>query len=323
MSEKLPVGVIGVGHLGRHHARKYQDNARVHLVGVVDARSERAQMVAEETDTQVFTSLEALLPQVRAVSVATPTIDHFAVVQQCLAAGVHVLVEKPMTATVAEAEALAALQARQGLVLAVGHIKRLHPAITHLQTLGLGAPRYLEAHRLAPFKPRSLDVDVIMDLMIHDLDLALLMTGQPVQEVRAVGVPVITDKVDMANAWISFAGGCVANIAASRVVREPVRQIRLFWNDRYASVDFLANTLRVYTRGGQSSGPIPGISNAEIELPSTDVLALEIDAFLDAVSGQRPVFCDAQAGKAALVLAQSVRTALEQGSSGFIPTSPA
>lgn len=311
MSDVIPVGVIGVGHLGRHHARKYQDSARAHLVGVVDASAERAQLIAEEIGAPVFDSLDTLLAQVRAVSVATPTVDHFAVVQKCLAAGVHVLVEKPMTATVAEADALIALQKQQGLVLAVGHLKRLHPAITHLQALDLGAPRYLEAHRLAPFKPRSLDIDVIMDLMIHDLDLALLMTGQAVQEVRAVGVPVITNKVDMANAWISFAGGCVANIAASRVVREPIRQIRLFWTDRYASIDFLANTLRLYTRGGQSAGPIPGIISEEVALPSSDILALEIEAFLDAVSGQRPIFCDASAGRTALALAQSVRAALE------------
>lgn len=312
-NEILPVGVVGVGHLGRFHAMKYRDHPQARLVGLFDADPERARQVAAELGTRAFDDLAALLREVRAVTVATPTITHFEVVRQCLEAGVHVLVEKPFTDTVAQADALIALQEAQGLVLAVGHLKRLHPAVQHVVGLGLGAPRYIEAERLAPFKPRSLDVDVIMDLMIHDLDLALHVTQADWQEVRAVGVAVVTDKLDMANAWLTFANGTVARIAASRVVREPVRKMRLFWTDRYASIDFLGNSLSIYQRHGQAAGgPIPGVLAEQIELSDTDVLAREVDAFLQAIQGA-PVFCDAQAGRRALALAQDVRAAIQRG----------
>lgn len=312
MGLPLPVGVIGVGHLGRFHAQKYKLNRRAELIGVFDTDPERAAHVAMELDTRAFPDAAALLARVKAVSVVTPTATHYEVVRQCLAAGVHVLVEKPFAAEVAQADALIAMQG--DLVLSVGHLKRLHPAIRHLLAMNLGSPRYIEAERLAPFKPRSLDVDVMMDLMIHDLDLALKITTSSCAEIRAVGVPAITDKVDMANAWITFANGAVANVAASRVAREPVRKMRLFWADRYASVDFLNNTLSIYRRHAQAGpGPIPGVAGEQIALEGTDVLALEVEAFLDTILDAKPNFCDAAAGREALALASRVQDAIEKG----------
>ncbi|MHB1201973.1 MAG: Gfo/Idh/MocA family protein [Acidithiobacillus sp.] len=306
----LRTGVLGVGHLGRFHAQKYAAHPGSRLVGVFDQNAQRAGEVAAELGCHAFATAEELLAQVDAVSIATPTSSHFAVAQQTLTAGVHCLVEKPFTMVPEEADALIAQAAQGGLVLAVGHIKRVHPAIRHLLAQGFGTPRYLEAERLAPFKPRSLDIDVIMDLMIHDLDLTLLLTGSAVAEVRAVGVAAVTDKVDMANAWVTMANGAVANLAASRVVREPVRRMRIFWQDRYASVDFLGNTLHIYHRGGGDIPGIPGVRDETVELGQTDALALEIGDFLAAIQEKRPVFCDGAAGRAVLAAALAVRGAV-------------
>ncbi|MDD2749843.1 MAG: Gfo/Idh/MocA family oxidoreductase, partial [Acidithiobacillus sp.] len=233
--KNLKTAVIGVGHLGRFHAQKYANLSD--LQGIYDANPDRAAEVARELGCRAFASIPELLASVEAISIATPTSTHHAVAEEALRAGVHCLVEKPFTLDIPEADALIALAQERQLVLAVGHIKRVHPAIRHLRQAGYGAPRYLEAERLAPFKPRSLDIDVIMDLMIHDLDLTLLLTGAEPVDVRAVGVAAVTDKADMANAWITLSNGTVVNLAASRVVREPARRFRIFWQDRYASVD--------------------------------------------------------------------------------------
>lgn len=315
---RIPVAVIGVGHLGRFHAQKYRDHPQADLVGVYDVDAGRARAVAEEVGSESFDDLAALLARVRAVSVVTPTLTHYDVVRQCLAANVHVLVEKPFTATLAHADELIALQKARQLVLAVGHLKRLHPAIEHLRSLNLGSPRYIEAERLAPFKPRSLDVDVIMDLMIHDLDLALYLSGAGCTDLRAVGVPVITDKLDMANAWLDFDNGAVGTFASSRVVRETSRKLRMFWQDAYASIDFAANSLSISRRQpAASGGTIPGVATTQVDLPRVDVLAREVDNFLTAVETGGRVFCDAQDGRAALTLALQVqKTTLDRFQSG-------
>ncbi|MEK8088187.1 Gfo/Idh/MocA family oxidoreductase [Thermithiobacillus plumbiphilus] len=317
--DRLPVAVIGVGHLGRFHAQKYRDHPRADLVGVYDLDAERARVVAEEVGATPSTDLAALLARVKAVSVVTPTLTHHDVVRQCLEANVHVLVEKPFTATLDQADELIALQKARQLVLAVGHLKRLHPAIEHLRSLNLGSPRYIEAERLAPFKPRSLDVDVIMDLMIHDLDLALHLSGSACTDLRAVGVPVITDKLDMANAWLDFDNGAVGTFASSRVVRETSRKLRLFWQDAYASIDFAANSLSVSRRHpAATGGMIPGVDTTQVDLPRVDVLAREVDNFLVAVETGDRVFCDAEDGRAALALALQVqKTTLDRFHAGM------
>lgn len=306
----LKTAVIGVGHLGRFHAQKYASLSA--LQGVYDANPARAAEVAEELGCRVFASIPELLASVEAISIATPTSTHHEVAEAALRAGVHCLVEKPFTLNIQEADALIALAREKRLVLGVGHIKRVHPAIRHLRQAGYGTPRYLEAERLAPFKPRSLDIDVIMDLMIHDLDLTLLLTGAEPVDVRAVGVAAVTDKADMANAWVTLNNGSVANLAASRVVREPARRLRIFWQDRYASVDFIQNTLHIYHRGEGAVPGIPGVRDEAIDLPKTDALAAEIEDFLAAVMHQSPVFCDGQAGRRVLAAALQVRSAVDE-----------
>ena len=305
----IRTGVIGVGHLGRFHAQKYA--AISQLAGVFDENGERAAEVAAELGCRAFPSVGALLAEVDAVSIATPTSTHFAAAEAAMQAGVHCLVEKPFTLDTEEADALIGMAQERHLVLAVGHIKRVHPAIQHLRQAGYGAPRYLEAERLAPFKPRSLDIDVIMDLMIHDLDLTLLLTGAEPVDVRAVGVAAVTDKADMATAWMTLNNGTVANLAASRVVREPARRMRIFWQDRYASVDFLNNTLHIYHRGAGTVPGIPGVRDEVVDLPKRDALAAEIEDFLNAIVAHRPVFCDGIAGRRVLAAALQVRVAVE------------
>ncbi len=307
--KSLRTAVIGVGHLGRFHAQKYAHLSA--LQGVYDADPARAAAVAQELGCRVFTSMAELLASVDAISIATPTSIHYAVAAAALQAGVHCLVEKPFTLDTDEADALIALAQKRQLVLAVGHIKRVHPAILHLRQAGYGVPRYLEAERLAPFKPRSLDIDVIMDLMIHDLDLILLLTDAEPVDVRAVGVAAVTDKADMANAWVTLSNGTVANLAASRVVREPARRLRIFWQDRYASVDFMNNTLHIYHRGEGAVPGIPGIRDEAVALPKTDALAAEIEDFLNAVQKKQPVFCDGIAGRRVLAAALQVRGAVD------------
>lgn len=305
----LKTAVIGVGHLGRFHAQKYAQLSQ--LQGVYDANPARSAEVAQELGCRAFTSVAELLAEVDAVSIATPTSTHFAVTEMAMQAGVHCLVEKPFTLDTDEADALITMAQERHLVLAVGHIKRVHPAILHLRQAGYGAPRYLEAERLAPFKPRSLDIDVIMDLMIHDLDLTLLLTGAEPVDVRAVGVAAVTDKADMANAWLTLNNGTVANLAASRVVREPARRMRIFWQDRYASVDFMNNTLHIYHRGEGMVPGIPGVRDEAVDLPKKDALASEIEDFLQAVATGKAVFCDGIAGRRVLAAALQVRTAVD------------
>lgn len=305
----LKTAVIGVGHLGRFHAQKYAQLSQ--LQGVYDANPARSAEVAQELGCRAFASVAELLAEVEAVSIATPTSTHFVVAEMAMQAGVHCLVEKPFTLDTDEADALITMAQERHLVLAVGHIKRVHPAILHLRQAGYGAPRYLEAERLAPFKPRSLDIDVIMDLMIHDLDLTLLLTGAEPVDVRAVGVAAVTDKADMANAWLTLNNGTVANLAASRVVREPARRMRIFWQDRYASVDFMNNTLHIYHRGEGMVPGIPGVRDEAVELPKKDALASEIEDFLQAVATGKAVFCDGIAGRRVLAAALQVRTAVD------------
>ena len=305
----MRTGVIGVGHLGRFHAQKYA--AISQLAGVFDENAERATEVAAELRCRAFPSVDALLAEVDAVSIVTPTSTHFAVAEVAMQAGVHCLIEKPFTLDTEEADALIGMAQERHLVLAIGHIKRVHPAIQYLRQASFGAPRYLEAERLAPFKPRSLDIDVIMDLMIHDLDLTLLLTGAEPVDVRAVGVAAVTDKADMANTWMTLNNGTVANLAASRVVREPARRMRIFWQDRYASVDFLNNTLHIYHRGAGTVPGIPGVRDEAVDLAKRDALAAEIEDFLNAIAAHRPVFCDGVAGRRVLAAALQVRVAVE------------
>lgn len=305
MKEKIRIGVIGVGYMGRLHTLKYAAHPMAELIGVFDTDQKQAEKVANEAGVKAFAELDSLLALIDACSIATPTSSHFALASKCLQLGKHVLLEKPLAETVEEGEALLEMAQKQGVILAVGHLTRYHPAVVRLLQYGWGPASYLEAERLGPFKLRSLDVDVIADLMVHDLDLALLfLQGEPV-DVRAIGVAVATDQIDIARAWIEFAKERVANIASSRISAKPNRKIRLFWHAHYASIDFFENTLLVSHKVGQT------IKTENFHFEAPDLLYDEIDSFLSA-SESGEIFCTAEEACRVLALAQRISHAAKK-----------
>ena len=309
--EKIKAGVIGVGYLGRFHAQKYAALENAELVGVVDIDPDKAARVAQECQTRAYTDFRELLPLVQAVSVAVPTTLHFAVVQECLNHHIDVLAEKPLATTVAEAEALVALAREKGKILQVGHLERFNPAMEEL-TRRVHDPRFIEIHRLAFFKERGIDVDVVRDLMIHDLDLVLSLVPGAVTEIRAAGVSVLTDSIDLANARLEFDTGCIANLTASRISVKSMRKFRLFQPQTYLSVDFEARELMVVEHTGKPGGILPGIHLDTVKFPPADPLMKEITAFLDAVATRREPVVSGEAGKEALALALAINAAMRQ-----------
>jgi len=311
MERRLGVGVVGVGHFGRYHARKMAAEPRARLVGLHDPDGARAaQVAAEAGGCQVFESLTALLAEVEAVIVATPTFAHHAVAADALRAGRHVLVEKPIAATLEEADALIALARQGGLVLQVGHVERFS-AVRRALARREVRPLYIELTRIAPFKPRGTDVSVILDLMIHDIDLVLSLVEAPIVSVDAVGAPVMSDSEDIANARLRFANGCVAAITASRVSQRTERRMRLFEHDRYTVVDFAERTLRVLTRG--AGDLMPGVPNFAVQdenYQESDSLAAEDAAFVASVLDGTPVLVDGPAGRRALAAALDIAAAM-------------
>jgi predicted dehydrogenase len=314
VSARLPVGVIGVGALGQHHARHLAGLEEVRLVGVYDADLARAAKIAAEHKTTSFTDVEDLLKRVEAVTVAVPTPAHFKVGVRALERGVPVLMEKPLAATLAEADSLIAAAERKQVQLQVGHIERYNRALRAAEPY-LDGPRYIESLRLAPFQPRGTDVAVVLDLMIHDLDLVLHLTGSTATEVRASGLPVLSSHLDIANARVEFANGAVALATASRVARERVRRLRLVQPNGYFSLDLAAG-------GGEFMRVRPGwqpgtgrelsdvVEQIVLEAPEADALGLELQSFVHAVRGQREVVVRGEEGRAALALALRVADAV-------------
>ncbi len=309
--EKIKAGVIGVGYLGRFHAQKYAALENAELVGVVDTDPNKAAQVAQECQTQAYTDFRELLPLVQAVSVAVPTTQHYTVVQECLNHHIDVLAEKPLATTVAEAEALVALAREKGKILQVGHLERFNPAMEEL-TRRVHDPRFIEIHRLAFFKERGIDVDVVRDLMIHDLDLVLSLVPGAVSEIRAAGVSVLTDSIDLANARLEFDTGCIANLTASRISVKSMRKFRLFQPQTYLSVDFEARELMVVEHTGKPGGILPGIHLETVKFPPADPLMKEITAFLEAVATRQEPVVSGEAGKEALALALAINAAMRQ-----------
>ncbi len=313
----LPVGVIGVGALGRHHARHLAAAPDARLVGVHDADPVRGRAVAGTCGTRFYDSLDALLNDVEAVSVAVPTPAHAEVGLRALSRGRAVLMEKPLAGTLDEADALVDEARRQGVLLVVGHVERFNRAIRAARPY-LGDPRYLESDRLAPFQPRGTDVAVVLDLMIHDLDLILHLTGGAAPaDVRASGVAVLSPHLDMANARVEFANGTVANVTASRIARERVRRLRIFQPDGYLSLDLAAGTgefmrLREGWReaGGQRLEEI--VERVELTAPDADALALELASFVRAARGEAESVVTGVEGRAALALALEVTEAVQR-----------
>ncbi len=305
MNDRLVrVGVIGVGALGQHHARVYAGLSGVDLVGVHDADPSRAREVAERHGGRAFPTVEALLGEVRAVSVAVPTVDHHRLARQALEAGRDVLVEKPMTSTLEEADDLIALADERKAVLQVGHIERFNPATDVLKAT-VRKPRFIEVHRLGSFSPRSLDVDVVLDLMIHDLDIVLCLDGSEAVQIDAVGVPVLTPKVDIANVRLRFASGLIANLTASRVSVDKVRKFRVFSPRTYISVDFTRREAQV-ARLKEGEGGRPQIATEKTAAPDQEPLQRQLEGFVAAVRDRSRPVVPGSDGRRALALALAI-----------------
>ena len=312
MTVRLRAAVVGVGHLGRFHAEKYAALEGVSLVGVVDRDRGRAAEVAAALGTRVFPDHRALVGAADCASVAVPTRDHAAVAGDLLRAGIDVLVEKPLASTVAEGAELVRLAEGTGRVLQVGHLERFNPALRAAAAV-VSEPRFLECHRLAPFVERGTDVDVIRDLMIHDLDLILHFVGAEVVQVESVGVPVLTSRVDIANARLRFANGCIANVTASRVSLKRERKLRIFQHDAYVAIDYDQRTVRICRRTPPATPEgLPEIVVQEHDAGQGDPLRDEIAAFLAAVASRAAPAVSGRDGLRALELAERIVASLEQ-----------
>jgi predicted dehydrogenase len=310
-NNNLRVGVVGVGYLGRFHAQKYALQPNVKLVSVVDVDSARAAEVAAECYTQAFTDYCDLFSQVDCVSIAVPTQLHHTVARDFLTRGIDVLVEKPLTAIAAEGRELVEIAAHNNCILQVGHLERFNPALRSLTGI-LTAPRFIECHRVAPFVERGTDVDVVRDLMIHDLDVILSLVRSPVASMEAFGVPVLTAEPDIANARLRFASGCIANITASRVALKRERKMRIFQPDTYLVVDYGEHRIRICRResGSQPDG-LPNLTYEEREVGGEDALEEEIRAFLRAVRERSEPVVSGRDGLQALEVAEQIIGCLE------------
>jgi predicted dehydrogenase len=300
----LRVAAIGVGHLGRHHARILSALPGATLVGVVDVKPDRAAEVASAFGSRPFTCIDDVIGEVDAVSIAVPTAAHLATALPFLERGIPVLVEKPLARSVEDADRLIAAAEAGGTVLAVGHTERFNPAVAAASSL-LHDPRFIEVHRLGTLPERSLDIDVVFDLMIHDLDIVLSLVRAEVASVEAVGVPVLTGRVDIANARLRFGNGCIANVTASRISRERVRKIRFFEPDAYVSIDYAAQEVEVY-RLVRGAGDQPRIEGGRLEVVREEPLARELTDFLGAVRDGRPPLVTGRDGRRALALAERI-----------------
>jgi predicted dehydrogenase len=307
--KKIRVAVVGAGEFGRNHARVYREMDAVELTGIMDRDPARAEKLAQEFAVRAFQSLAQLQGNADAASVAVPTVAHADVGCRLMALGVDVLVEKPMAATLAEADALLDAARKHQRILQVGHVERFNPAVVAVEPI-VTRPLFFEVHRLGVFTPRSLDVEVIYDLMIHDLDILLALVNEPVTELKAVGIPVLTEKVDIAHARLEFAGGAVANVTASRVSTERVRKMRFFQHHEYISLDYARrDALRVKVR---KPGPQPEFGFEKLPAPEVEPLRAELEAFANAVHTRVAPRTDGAAGRAALELAGRVMKSIRE-----------
>jgi predicted dehydrogenase len=314
----LRVGVIGVGHLGRFHTRVYSVLSSCELVGVYDDDRTRSGVIADEFSTRAFDSMSELLNGVEAVSIAVPTMAHHRVGLQCLKSGVHTLIEKPIASTVSEAEELVAAAEERDLRLQIGHIERFNQAI-RAALREIDSPMFVEAHRLGVFAPRGTDVPVVLDLMIHDIDLILAAVDSSLERIDAVGVPILSPNVDIANARLTFADGCVANLTASRVSRERTRKIRFFQSDAYISVDCMAPKVEIFRKKDVSPERLLEIATGKIEgglddvvdfttpaMDGADALEMELASFLRSVSAGESPAVSGEDGLKALEVATEI-----------------
>jgi predicted dehydrogenase len=301
---KVAAAVVGVGYLGKFHAEKYADSEKATLVAVADIDRSKAESVASQLGVAAFSDYRELLGRVRCVSVAVPTRSHYQVASDFLNGGVDVLVEKPIASDIHQGRELVDLASAKGRILQVGHLERFNPAIRRLESV-IQQPRFVECHRLAPFVERGTDVDVVLDLMIHDIDVIASLVRSAVDRVEAVGVAVLTDKPDIANARITFSNGCIANVTASRVSVKRERKIRFFQPDAYLSIDYDQRRAQIFHK------PPPGggwtdIRAETIEIKEADALADEIDSFLDCVRTRSLPLVSGAEGLRALEIASMI-----------------
>jgi predicted dehydrogenase len=309
--DKVRVGVVGVGALGRHHARVFASLPDAALVGIVDTVPGRAEEVAGPLGTKVFAGYADLIGKVDAVSIATPTVLHAEIGAQFLKEGIHVLVEKPIAHTLEAADQLIQAARENSCILQIGHLERFNPAVMQLREI-VRKPRFFEAHRMGLFSPRSLDIDVILDLMIHDLDIICLLAPSPVAQVSAVGIAILTNRIDIANARLHFEDGCVANITASRVSMEKIRKLRLFQKREYISLDYTRQDVSIFSLNHKPGANIPEIVSRKLTPEKKEPLQLELSSFLNSVRGLGPVECSGEDGRKALDLALQILNKAEK-----------
>ncbi len=325
-SELVKIGVVGAGHLGRWHIKNLLDLPEVQLIGFYDQNAERAQQIAAEFGVKSYLDLESLLNACEAVSIVVPTTVHYEIARAALQHNVHVFCEKPFMESVAEADEIIALARARGKILQIGHIERFNPALAALHEFQV-EPLFIESHRIAPFNPRGTDVAVVLDLMIHDIDIVLALVKSPLIEFEAAGAPVLTDNIDIANARLKFANGCVANLTASRVSAKQMRRLRIFQRDTYFSIDFLKNTTEVYRLSATSEPPAPGfVTLAELNPPGqavrriwhkvlqtsqSNALFYELRMFVKSIKTGEPPLVTGEDGKRVLELALKIETQIK------------
>ncbi len=297
---KIRVGVVGVGYIGELHARIYSSMDEVELVGVVDIDKKRADEMANKYNTVPYYDYHHILNKVDGVSIAVPTIYHYPIGLDFVKNNVDILMEKPITSTLSEADDLTANAISKGVILQVGHVERFNPAVQEMRKY-ITKPGFIEAHRIGPYVGRGIDVDVILDLMVHDIDIIMSIVDSEIIDIRAIGVPVLTERIDIANGRLEFASGCIANMTASRVSRERMRKIRIFQHDTYVSLDYAHQTLAIFTRT-QEDGEIK-IQSKEIRPSRKDILHEEVKAFINSIKTRTAPPVTGEDGKKALEVA--------------------
>ncbi len=313
--EKLRVGVVGVGYLGQHHARIYSELKNAELVGVVDVDFDRAKEIAKKFKTQAFKNHEELFGKVDAVSIVAPTVHHHALAKAFFEAGSDVLLEKPITVTVEEADELINISDAKDRIFQVGHLERFNSAVVKMVEMTT-TPKFIECNRLSPFPDRSTDVDVVLDLMIHDIDIIMSLVKSPVKTISGVGIPVISKNVDIANARIEFESGCVANITSSRISIKKERKIRLFQPDTYISLNYQDQEIYAYHRIPNKKDPEgkPDIVGGKVKVVKEEPLKAELEAFLASVRDRSRPLVSGREGREALKIAMRVQQEIKSRS---------
>jgi len=309
---KLRVGVVGVGYFGQFHAEKYRNLPEVELVGVADINRSRLREVASRLNVDTFPNYEDLYDKVDAVSIAVPTSIHYQVTKDFFQREIDVLLEKPITATLRDADELLEMAEKGERVFQVGHQERFNAAIMALEG-SLVDPKFIESHRLSPFLQRAADIDVVLDLMIHDIQIILSMVDSPVESIQAVGVPIVSPHLDIANARIEFQNGCIASATASRVSREKNRKVRIFQSGAYFTIDYISQSLTVFSSDGRDGRPLfPGILAEDIEITKNDPLKMEIQSFVERVRDRKQPVVSGVDGRKALEIALRITEQIQR-----------